>query len=234
VDSDPLLRCPAGRTILDPVEPDREAEKRLAAEAAAWMVQDSMTVGLGTGTTVAYLLPALARRNLSLRCVATSPRTRQIASELGLQVEPFTLERLDMAIDGADQVAPDGWLVKGGGGAHTREKLVAIAADVFVVIVDSTKMVDAIHPPVPLEILGFGAAATLARIGTVRRRGGPATPDGGVLADFTGELEDPAVLARDLDGVPGIVGHGLFPPELVRTIVIGRGDDVELIELPPR
>ena len=103
-----------------------EDEKRLAAEASAELVEDGMTVGLGTGSTVAYLLPALARRKLDLRCVATSPRTEKAATELGLRVEPFdTIDRFDMTIDGADQIAPDGWLVKGGGAAHTREKLVA-------------------------------------------------------------------------------------------------------------
>jgi len=219
---------------LTPVDPEREAEKRRAAEAAAQMVEDSMTVGLGTGTTVAYLLPALARRNLSIRCVATSPRTEQVASRLGLRVGPLTSERLDMAIDGADQVAPDGWLVKGGGGAHTREKLIAAAAEIFVVIVDSTKMVDALHPPIPLELLAFGVDSTLARVGDVRRREGPLTPDGGVLADFVGDFGEPAVLARKLEEVPGVVSHGLFPPEMVRTVLIGRGDHVEQIELPPR
>jgi hypothetical protein len=98
-----------------------EDEKRLAAEASAELVEDGMTVGLGTGSTVAYLLPALARRKLNLRCVATSPRTEKAATELGLRVEPFdTIDRFDMTIDGADQIAPDGWLVKGGGAA-TRE-----------------------------------------------------------------------------------------------------------------
>ncbi len=191
-----------------------------------------MTVGLGTGTTVAYLLPALARRALSIRCVATSPGTRQIAVELGLQVQAFSSDRLDLAIDGADQIAPDGWLVKGRGGAHTREKLVAAAADAFVVIADSSKPVGALHAPVPLEVLAFGAASTLARIGAARRRDDPLTPDGGVLADFTGEFEDPAVLAGMLDGTPGVVGHGLFPPDLVRTILVGRGGSVERIDLP--
>jgi len=219
---------------LIPVDPEREAEKQRAAEAAAQMVEDSMTVGLGTGTTVAYLLPALARRNLSIRCVATSPRTQRVATQLGLQVEPFAFERLDIAIDGADQVSPDGWLVKGGGGAHTREKLVAAAAEVFVVIADSTKMVDTLHPPIPLEVLTFGAESTFARIGTVRRREGPLTPDDGLLADFIGEFEDPAILARELEGDPGVLGHGLFPPEMVRTVLIGRGDHVEQIELPTR
>jgi ribose 5-phosphate isomerase A len=214
--------------------PDREKEKRLAAQAAALLVEDSMTIGLGTGSTVAHLLPALARRNLSLRCVATSPRTGRIATRLGLRVEAFSTDRLDMAIDGADQIAPDGWLVKGGGGAHTREKLVAAAADVFVVIADSGKPVPVLHGPVPLEILAFGVDSTLSRISAVRRRDGRTSPDGGVLADYTGAFDDPAVLAGVLDSTPGVIGHGLFPPELVRTVLIGRGDVVERIDRAPR
>jgi ribose 5-phosphate isomerase A len=102
-----------------------DREKRLAAEAAAELVEDGMLVGLGTGSTVAFLLPALAARNLDVRCVSTSPATAHAARELGMRVEPFggaeALALLDIAIDGADQVAPDGWLVKGGGAAHARE-----------------------------------------------------------------------------------------------------------------
>jgi ribose 5-phosphate isomerase A len=94
---------------------DTEREKRVAAEAAAALVEEGSTVGLGTGSTVAYLLPALAERRLDLRCVATSPATEEKARQLGLLVEPFDrLDRLDVAIDGADQIDPSGWLVKGG------------------------------------------------------------------------------------------------------------------------
>jgi ribose 5-phosphate isomerase A len=153
-----------------------DEEKRAAAEAAAALVEDGMRVGLGTGSTVAFLLPALAARGLrELRCVATSVATERLARELGLPVESFdgsgALDRLDIAIDGADQVAPDGWIVKGGGGAHTREKAVAAAADRFVVIVSSDKLVEALVPPVPLELLSFGAAATLRRLPEATRRG---------------------------------------------------------------
>ena len=209
---------------------DVEAEKKQAAVAAAQLVEDGMTVGLGTGTTVSYLLPALAARRLSLRCVATSPETQRGAAEVGLPVEPFTLARLDIAIDGADQVAPDGWLIKGGGRAHTREKLVAAAARRFVVIADSTKLVDRLHPPVPLELLAFGLDATLERLGPVVLRGGPASPDGGVIADFTDPIEDPAMLAARLAADPGVVDHGLFSPEMVSEVLIGRGSSVQRIE----
>ena len=120
---------------------EAEREKRAAAEAAAELVEDGMAVGLGTGSTVAHLLPALAARGLGIRCVATSPETERAARELGRSRSSRSTgsSELDIAIDGADQVAPDGWLVKGGGGAHLREKIVAAAAERFVVVVDSGK-----------------------------------------------------------------------------------------------
>ena len=148
-----------------------------------------MTVGLGTGSTVAHLLPALARRGLTgIRCVATSVATEEQARELGIPVEEFDrLQRLDIAIDGTDEVTPDGWLIKGGGGAHLREKIVAAAAERFVVIADSSKPVEALRGPVPLELFGFGAASTLARLGAeVELRDVPPSPDGGVIADYRG------------------------------------------------
>jgi ribose 5-phosphate isomerase A len=206
-------------------------EKQCAAEAAAALVENGMRVGLGTGSTVAHLLPALAKRNLDVRCVATSPGTEEVARRLGIAVEPFTMDRLDMAIDGADQISPEGWLVKGGGAAHTREKLVAVTADRFVVIADSTKLVPALHAPVPLELLAFGLASTLERVGQVRLRHLPPSPDGGVIADFTGAVGDPAILAARLKAIPGVVEHGLFTPEMVATLLIGRGRSVETIDV---
>ena len=175
-----------------------EDEKRAAAEAAASLVADGMRVGLGTGSTVRYLLPALARRRLTLRCVATSPATQSLAEELGLVVEPFeTLDALDIAIDGADQVAPDGWVIKGGGGAHTREKVVAAASARFVVIASSDKVVDALGPPVPLELLSFGLPATLRLLGEARVRAAtPPSPDRGVIADYLGAFDDRARAGR--------------------------------------
>jgi ribose 5-phosphate isomerase A len=207
---------------------DVEAEKRAAAEAAAELVKDGMTVGLGTGTTVAFLLAALARRRLSLRCVPSSPRTEDAARSLGFRVESFdTLDHFDVAIDGADQVAPNGWLVKGGGAAHTREKLIAVSADRFIVIVDSTKPVAALRPPIPLELLAFGIGSTLGRLGPVTRRDVPRSPDGGVIADYSGTFDDPAALATFFESMPGVVEHGLFPPTIVTTVIVARGKSVE-------
>jgi ribose 5-phosphate isomerase A len=214
-----------------PPGPEAEREKRAAAEAAAELVEDGMAVGLGTGSTVVHLLPALAGRELGIRCVATSPATERAARELGLPVESFDrLDRLDIAIDGADQVSPDGWLVKGGGGAHFREKIVAAAAERFVVIADSGKPVDELSPPVPLELSSFGLRATLRALGAAELRDAPATPDGGRLADYLGPVGDPAALAARLAATPGLVEHGLFGPELVSDVLVGRGEQVQALE----
>lgn len=206
---------------------NQDVGKRLAAVAAAERVADGMLVGLGTGSTVAYLLTALAERGVHARFVCTSPRTEAVATDLGLEVQSFDqVTRLDLAIDGADEVDPDFWLIKGGGAAHTREKLVAAAADAFIVIVDSTKVVDALRGPVPLELLGFGLASTMARLGPVRLREVALSPDGGVIADYVGPIEDPATLAASLASTPGVIEHGLFPPTLVTEVVVGGHDGI--------
>lgn len=189
-----------------------------------------MLVGLGTGSTVAHLLPALAQRNLDITCVATSPQTARAATALGLVVVEFdTVSRLDIAIDGTDQVDPAGWLVKGGGAAHTREKIVAAAADRFVVIADSTKVVATLTPPIPLELLAYGLSATLARLGElgeVTLRDVPRSPDGGVIADYRGPVAEPAALAAILAGTPGVVEHGLFSPDMVADLIVARGPQI--------
>ena len=208
--------------------PELEQEKRRAAEAAAELVEDGMLLGLGTGSTVGYFLAALAGRGRRLRCVATSPRTEVAARELGLAIEPFAgIERLDLAVDGADQIAPSGWLVKGGGGAHTREKVTAASADRFVVVASSDKPVDELGPPVPLELLAYGVEATLRALAPAELREVPPSPDGGVIADYLGPVGDPGELAARLAATPGVVEHGLFGPELVDEILVARGDDVE-------
>jgi ribose 5-phosphate isomerase A len=206
-----------------------EREKRLVAEAAAGLVRDGMRVGLGTGTTVARLLPLLPGRARDVTYVATSPRTEAAARELGLEIHPFdSLDHLDLALDGADQVTPAGWLVKGGGGAHTREKIVAAAADRFVVLVSHDKLVEELTPPVPLELLAFGVDATLRALAPARLRPDtPPSPDGGLIADYSGPVGDPALLAARLSGTPGVVEHGLFPPGLVGEVLVAAGSTVE-------
>ncbi len=207
---------------------DIEGEKRAAAEASAELVRDGDAVGLGTGSPVAYLLPALAARGLAIRCVATSDATEVAARSLGLPIEPFEqLDRLDIAIDGADQIAPSGWVVKGGGGAHTREKIVAAAADRFVVIASSDKVVERIAPPIPLELLAFGLPSILQALGSAELRHVPLSPDGGAIADDRAPVGDPAEAAARLAAVPGVVEHGLFGPELISDILIARDGAIE-------
>jgi ribose 5-phosphate isomerase A len=200
----------------------RERYKRDAAMAAAAMIEDGMRVGLGTGTTVAYLLPAIAERGLrGLRCAATSPQTERAALELGLKVEDLDeLVMLDIAIDGADQIDPSGWLIKGGGGAHTREKIVAAAAKVFVVIASQDKAVAELSPPVPLELMRFGVRCTLAKLAQAQIRDAAESPDGGLIADYLGPVGDPRELSTRLSATPGVVEHGLFAPEMVSVILI--------------
>jgi ribose 5-phosphate isomerase A len=210
----------------------QDEQKRAAAEAAAELVNDGELVGLGTGSTVAYLLPALAARGLSIRCVATSPATAAAAAALGLEIVDFEkLVRLDIAIDGADEITREGWLIKGGGAAHTREKIVAAATDRFVVIGSAEKLVEELSAPVPLELLDFGLASTLAAVAPARLRDVPLSPDGGLIADYVGAIDDPAALAAHLSAQPGVVEHGLFAPEMTSEIIVARDDG--LVRLRP-
>jgi ribose 5-phosphate isomerase A len=204
-------------------------QKRAAAQAAAELVQDGMRVGLGTGSTVAYLLPAIAAREYAnLRCVATSPATEAAARALGLKVETLDeVGELDLAIDGADEIDPRGWLVKGGGGAHTREKIVAASAKRFVVIASAEKAVTDLAPPVPLELLAFGVQRTLLALDPAQLRDVEHSPDGGLIADYLGPVGDPGELAARLSATAGVVEHGLFAPELVSLILIATDSGME-------
>jgi ribose 5-phosphate isomerase A len=204
--------------------------KQAAAAAAAELIEDGMRVGLGTGSTVAFLLRAIAARKCEgLLCVATSPATEQAALALGLIVQSLDeVGELDIAIDGADQIDPQSWLIKGGGGAHTREKIVAAAARRFVVIASAEKAVSELTAPVPVELLSFGVQRTLLALSPTSLRDVPASPDGGLIADYEGPIGDPSELAARLSATPGVVDHGLFAPALTSTILIAGEHDVEV------
>jgi ribose 5-phosphate isomerase A len=206
-----------------------DEEKRLAAETAVERIEPGTRIGLGTGTTVAYVLDAIARRGVKARYVATSPQTAEAARSLGITVEEFdALDELDLAIDGADQIAPDGWLVKGRGGAQLREKIVAASARTFVVIADSSKPVTALHAPIPLELRPFGLRATLRELGSVTLRDVGPSPDGGVLADYHGDVNSARELAERFETTPGVSAHGLFAPELVSEIIVATAKTVTI------
>jgi ribose 5-phosphate isomerase A len=228
-DADASAQPDAGATARDDAKTIAQ-HKRAVADAAAEMVTDGMRLGLGTGSTVAHLLPALAARGLrELRCVATSPSTEQLARGLGLALcELDDVGELDLAIDGADQIDPHGWLIKGGGAAHTREKIVAAAARRFVVIASAEKVVPALQPPVPLELVRFGVSSTLRELGQASlREGASASPDGGLIADYEGPIGDPRALAARLSALPGVVEHGLFAPEMVDLVLIAGAAGIE-------
>jgi len=220
-----------------------ETAKRFAGEAAAATVADGAVVGLGTGTTSAHAIRALGRAvdgGLDVRGVATSLQSRALAREVGLPLVALAdVERLDVAIDGADQVAGFD-LVKGGGAAHAREKVVAAAADRFLVVVDDTKEAAVLDHPVPVEVLPdarTAVAAAVAALGgepTLRAalaKDGPVVTEHGnlVLDCAFGSVDDPAGLAASLAAVPGVVAHGLFVG-MADAVYVGTGDGVELRE----
>ncbi len=218
----------------------KDAAKESAGRHAAAYVEDGMRVGLGTGSTVHFTIVALGERNLDLRCAATSERTAELAARVGLRVlPPDEIGRLDIAIDGADEIDPDFNLVKGGGGAHTREKIVAQMASRFIVVVDESKLVDRLGAfGLPLEVLGFAPGAVAARVralGASQVTPRPGRSDNGNLlydARFPA-IADPAALARELEAIPGLVEHGIFLGERVeRVIVAGSGGIRELTRQP--
>jgi ribose 5-phosphate isomerase A len=213
-----------------PAGNDDDAQMTAAARAAAALVPDGSVVGLGTGSTVAHLLPVLAERAAGHTFVATSASTEKLAGELGIPIVRFDdIAHLDVSIDGADEITPEGWLIKGGGGAHVREKIVAANSSRFVVIGSARKEVPRLGRAVPVEVLAFGAAATLQdlqRFGAVVLRSPEVTINGGLVADVHARLSDPRTLSDQLDSLPGVLGHGLFGPELVDDIIVGREDGV--------
>lgn len=205
--------------------------KRAAGIHAAGYVSDGMRVGLGTGSTVHHTIVALGERRPDIVCTSTSMRTHELATSLGLDVvAPDDLGHLDIAIDGADEVDLLLNLTKGGGGAHTREKVVAAMADRFIVVVDESKLVERLGPfGTPLEVLDFApavVAAAVARLGAASVITRESRSDNGNLlmdAQF-GPIDDPLALAAALAAVPGIVEHGIFAGAMVERVVVAGAD----------
>ena len=208
-----------------------EAAKQEAGRRAATYVKGGMRVGLGTGTTVTHTIIALGEQAPDVVCTATSAASHDLATRVGLKVvSPDEVSHVDVTIDGADEVSADFWLTKGGGGAHTREKIVATMSERLVVVVDETKLVDKLGAfGTPLEILPFAPQVTAAWVRdlgasdvTFREE---RSDSGNLLADARfGLIEDPAALAAALSAVPGVVEHGIFSNTLVSE-VMGAGSD---------
>jgi ribose 5-phosphate isomerase A len=219
---------------------DAEAAKRAAGEAAAAVVEDGMRVGLGTGSTVRYSIEALGRSGLDLTCVATSGATDELARDVGLKlVTPDEAVRLDVAIDGADEVDDDLNLTKGAGGALTREKIVAAMSNTFIVVVDRSKLVRKLGPfGTPVEVLDFapavvGDALRVLGAGAIERRDG-ISDNGNLLLDVSfKEIDDAADLAAKISAVPGVIEHGIFLADMVTTVVVADADgDIKVLGQP--
>lgn len=201
-----------------------DAAKRRAGEHAAETVEDGMTVGLGTGSTAAYAIRAIGRAvdaGKAIEGVPTSFQARELAREVGIPLRSLAdTDSLDIAIDGADQVA-DLALLKGGGAAHTREKLVGTAADTVVIVVDASKITACLDRAVPLEIVPAARSVVTQQLGdlggepvlrTASEKDGPVVTDNGnlVIDCSFGRIDAPESLAQQLSALPGVVEHGLF------------------------
>ncbi|MEM5517412.1 ribose-5-phosphate isomerase RpiA [Henriciella sp. AS95] len=228
-----------------------EREKENAAAAAIEFVEDGMTVGLGTGSTAKFFVEMLAEEiadGLMVKGVPTSEETRRLAESLGVPLLPIEhVDRIQLTVDGADEVNDDAQLIKGGGAALLREKIIANASDLMVVIADPSKVVDVLGAfPLPVEVTPFGYTITAKKVFDalkaagvsrpkidVRTSGGnkPLVTDGGnyILDCHCSVIPDPVKAAALLSVVPGVVEHGLFIG-LARTVIVGDEDGASVIE----
>lgn len=223
-----------------------ESEKELVGRASARFVNEGNIVGLGTGSTAVYAVQAVADRvkaGLKILCIPTSVRTKDQATSLGIPLTTLDEhQEIDLTIDGADEIDPNLCLIKGGGGALLREKIIASASRKMVVIADSTKLVPVLGKfPLPVEVVGFAQAVVAKKIeamgAEVSLRKDAAgkiyiTDEGHHILDCKfGQIPDPPSLARKLSDIPGVMEHGLFIG-LASLVLIGKGNVVEEIQRP--
>ena len=223
----------------------QDEAKALVGKRAAEMVEEGMRVGLGTGTTSVMFIKALGERvraGLRIRCVASSDASHELGLSLGMDVVTLAeLPQLDLYIDGADEVGPELALIKGGGGALLREKIVASAADRFVVVVDSTKVVPVLGKfPLPVEVVKMALPLVERRLEDLGLR--PKLrrhPDGSIymtdednfiLDCACGEIPEPEETAAEIRGIVGVVEHGLFLGMASMVLVAGAEGVTELSE----
>lgn len=226
---------------------DIEAEKRAVAEWATRLIYSGMRIGLGSGTTMAYFIEALGRKyRMQPSCtmaVGSSIATEMLARLAGIKITD--LQRgmtLDLAIDGADEIAPDFSLIKGGGGALLREKILATAAKQFVVIADSSKLVSVLGKfPLPVEVVPFAMPYVMDRLASLGgnpsirvKRASPEVPvptdQGNYLVDCAfGQIDDSPQLAAHIREIPGVVEHGLFI-RMTKKVVVADGDRVRVLK----
>jgi ribose 5-phosphate isomerase A len=220
-----------------------DLEKEAAARASLRFVKDGQVLGLGTGSTAAYFIKLLGeevRRGLRIRGIPTSDRSRELALSLGIPVVTLDdCQEIDVTVDGADEVDPQLRLIKGGGGALLREKIVASATKQMIVVADASKQVQTLGRfPLPVEVIRFAQALVAKRIRALgaevqlRRNedGSPYITDENnhILDCRFGEMRDPDGLARELSWMPGVVEHGLFIG-MASVVLFARGS--EIVEL---
>jgi len=220
-----------------------DGEKRMAAERSLEYIRDGQVVGLGTGSTAAFfieLLGARVKQGLKIRGVPTSDRAGKLAASLGIPlIQLDDVQQIDVTVDGADEFDPQLRLIKGGGGALLREKVVASASRQVVIVADSSKQVEVLGKfPLPVEVVPFAQALVVRRVEelgarVVRRTdaaGAPFITDSGhqILDCYFGEIDAPELLARRLSDMPGVMEHGLFIGLASVVLVAGSGGVAEI------
>jgi ribose 5-phosphate isomerase A len=217
--------------------------KKLAAKTAVEFVKDGMTIGLGTGSTAYWaiqLIGEMVQQGLNIKAIPTSSLTEKLAKELNIAIASFSdVDEIDITIDGADEIDKSKNLIKGGGGALLREKIVAYNSKQFIVIADESKLVTTLGKfPLPVEIASFGASLTLKRLtkfcnANLRKNNGkPFLSDNGnyiVDCHFI-SIDDPALLDAQLKSIAGVMETGIFLKEKVNKVIIGyNSGDVQIL-----
>ena len=219
-----------------------DAKKRAAEKAVDWIKND-MVVGLGTGSTAYWAIEAIGdkvKNGLKIKAVATSSRSEDLARERRIPIVPFSeIQTIDVTIDGADEVDKDGYLIKGGGGALLREKIVAYHTKTYLIVVDESKIVEQLGRfPLPVEIVPFAFELTVQQL---EKRFGPLkirqaerqnyiTDNGNFIADLSAfPITDPERLNAELHAIPGVVETGLFSKKMVSYVIVGQqGGEIEV------
>ncbi|MEI3600063.1 MULTISPECIES: ribose-5-phosphate isomerase RpiA [unclassified Oceanobacillus] len=221
----------------------KNKQKQMAAEASIEFIKDGMTVGLGSGSTINFMLEQLAERvkeGLKINGIPSSLKTERYAKRLGIPLSDFsTTTKIDIAIDGADEVDPNLHLLKGGGGSLVREKIVDRAADKLIIIVDSSKVVSKLGEfPLPVEVLPFGFEVTTEQISAAgcvavlrEKDGQPFVSDNGnyILDCKFDSIEDPQALHEKLKSITGVVETGLFP-QMAHKVIVAREGTVDILQ----
>lgn len=219
---------------------NQDLSKKTAGYAAAGYVRDGMVVGLGTGSTVKYFIEKLAQRaqneELKIICIPTSVASEELALSLGLALTNLKEHpTIDLDIDGADEVDPKFNLIKGGGGALTREKIVAESSKKFFVVADGKKMVKRLGAfPVAIEVLPFAEGKAQRELkslgGLPKKRENFTTDNGNIILDTKFNIVNPVKLEEDINSISGVIENGIFSRRKPEKVIIGMGGETRILE----